>query len=129
MPDPRRSSDEDDFDARLRAAQARRNERYGWNRAQDGKRASSMSGIAVGVRITVEILAALAVGVGIGLVLDQWLGTRPWMLIAFFVLGAGAAFVNVMRTAREIDRRQRAERAERRAAASERGRGSGGGSG
>lgn len=120
MSDPRRSSEKDDFDARLRAAQARRSERYGWDRARDGKRGSSTSGIAVGLRIAVEILAALAVGVGIGLVLDQWLGTRPWMLIAFFVLGAGAAFVNVMRAARDIERRQKAERAEKRAAGSER---------
>ncbi len=66
-----------------------------------------MSGAAVGFRIVVEILAALGVGVGIGWVLDDWLGTKPLMLIVFCILGFGAAVANVMRTAREIDRKRR----------------------
>lgn len=66
-----------------------------------------MSGAAVGFRIAVEILAAVAVGVAIGLALDAWLGTKPWLLILFCMLGFGAALVNVMRTAREIERQRR----------------------
>lgn len=66
-----------------------------------------MSGAAVGFRIAVEILAAVAVGVAIGLMLDGWLGTKPWLLILFCMLGFGAALVNVMRTAREMDRKRR----------------------
>lgn len=66
-----------------------------------------MSGAAVGLRIAVEILAAVAIGIAIGLVLDEWLGTKPWMLILFSMLGFGAALVNVMRTARELDRKSR----------------------
>lgn len=66
-----------------------------------------MSGAAVGLRIAVEILAAIAVGVVIGLVLDEWLDTKPWLLILFCILGFGAAMVNVMRTAKELDNRRR----------------------
>lgn len=66
-----------------------------------------MSGAAVGFRIAIEILAAIAVGVGVGLVLDIWLGTKPWMLIVFCILGFGGAMANVMRTARELDRKRR----------------------
>lgn len=66
-----------------------------------------MSGAAVGLRIAVEILAAIAVGVAIGLVLDEWLDTKPWLLILFCILGFGAAMVNVMRTARELDSKRR----------------------
>jgi len=66
-----------------------------------------MSGAAVGFRIAVEILAAVAVGVAVGLLLDDWLGTKPWLLIVFCILGFGAALVNVMRTARELDRKRR----------------------
>lgn len=69
-----------------------------------------MSGAAVGLRIAVEILAAIAVGVAIGLALDEWLGTKPWLLIVFCFLGFGAAMVNVMRTAREIDLKRKAAR-------------------
>ena len=68
---------------------------------------ASMSGAAVGFRIAVEILAAIAVGVAIGFVLDEWLGTKPWLLILFCILGFGAAMINVMRTAKELDRKRR----------------------
>jgi len=66
-----------------------------------------MSGAAVGLRIAVEILAAIAVGVAIGLALDAWLDTKPWLLILFCILGFGAAMVNVMRTARELELKRR----------------------
>lgn len=46
-----------------------------------------------------DIIVALVVGVGLGLVLDRWLGTSPWLLIVFFFLGAAAGMLNVYRTA------------------------------
>ena len=95
------------LEKRLKTARQRREEKTGRRGASSG---FSTSGMAIGVRIAVEIMAALAVGVGIGLLLDRWLGTQPWMLILFFILGAGAAFANVMRTARELDRRAEEER-------------------
>ncbi len=56
-----------------------------------------MSGVGTALRIGVELVSALIVGVGIGLVLDWWLDTRPLFLVVFFLLGAGAGFVNVYR--------------------------------
>jgi ATP synthase protein I len=50
------------------------------------------------LKIGIELVSALAVGVGIGLLLDSWLGTGPWMLLLFFVLGAAAGILNVYRT-------------------------------
>jgi ATP synthase protein I len=79
-----------ELDARLRAAKARHGE--GERRASADK-----SGLAFAVRIGVEMVAALAVGVGIGLLLDRWLGTTPWFLLLFFVLGAAAGMLNVYR--------------------------------
>ena len=58
-----------------------------------------MSGVGWAFRIGVEMVSALAVGVGIGLLVDWWLGTRPWFLVVFFLLGAGAAILNVYRAA------------------------------
>ncbi len=55
------------------------------------------SGVGTALRIGVELVSALIVGVGIGLVLDWWLDTRPLFLVVFFLLGAGAGFVNVYR--------------------------------
>ncbi len=53
--------------------------------------------LGLGFRIGVELVAALVVGVGMGLLIDYWLGTRPWFLMLFFVLGAGAGILNVYR--------------------------------
>ena len=66
--------------------------------------------MAAGLRIAVELVAAIAVGTGIGIVLDRWLGTSPLMLIVFFLIGTAAGFLNVYRTAQELDRRRREER-------------------
>ena len=37
------------------------------------------------------------VAVAIGWFLDGWLGTRPWLLMLFFVLGGAAGVANVWR--------------------------------
>jgi ATP synthase protein I len=58
-----------------------------------------MGGLGWALRIGVEMVSALAVGVGIGLLLDWWLDTGPWLLVVFFLLGAGAAILNVYRAA------------------------------
>lgn len=52
-----------------------------------------------GLRVGVEIVAAVLVGVGSGLLIDKWLGTAPWGLLVMFFLGAGAGFMNVYRLA------------------------------
>jgi ATP synthase protein I len=91
----------DDFDKRLAQARQRYVEQHRPKRA-----AASMSGAAIGLRIAVEILAAVGVGIAAGWWLDDWLGTKPWMLILFCILGFGAAMANVMRTARELDRKR-----------------------
>lgn len=65
----------------------------------------------MGLRIAVELAAAVVVGAFIGIVLDSWLGTRPWMLIVFFILGTAAGFLNVYRTAKELDQKVKERRA------------------
>ena len=60
---------------------------------------SVRQGLGFAVRIGVELVSALIVGVLIGLALDFWLGTNPWCLLVFFVLGSIAGIFNVYRTA------------------------------
>ena len=93
------------LDKRLAAARARQEARR-----SDGEK-QGPSGIGTGMRIAVDLVAGIAVGVVIGLSLDRWLGTTPWLLVTFFVLGAGAGIRNVFRTASRFE-----EEARRRAA-------------
>jgi ATP synthase protein I len=55
------------------------------------------SGFNLAARVGVELVAALLVGGGLGYLLDGWLGTRPWLMVVFFVLGAAAGMLNVYR--------------------------------
>lgn len=58
-----------------------------------------MSGIGLALRLGVDFVAGVVVGVIIGLLLDWWMGSSPAMLIAFFLLGAAAGTFNAFRTA------------------------------
>ena len=62
------------------------------------------SGAGFGFKISTEIIAALVVGVGIGLIVDKYLGTKPFGLIIFFIFGALAGFLNVYRVMRRIEK-------------------------
>jgi ATP synthase protein I len=53
--------------------------------------------MAFGWRIGIELFVAVAVGTGIGFVLDKMLGTRPWGMIVMFFLGTAAGMLNVWR--------------------------------
>ena len=65
---------------------------------------SNESGAGFGFKISTEIIAALVVGVGIGLIVDKYLGTKPFGLIIFFIFGALAGFLNVYRVMRRIEK-------------------------
>ena len=62
------------------------------------------SGAGFGFKISTEIIAALVVGVGIGLIVDKYLDTKPFGLIIFFIFGALAGFLNVYRVMRRIEK-------------------------
>jgi ATP synthase protein I len=53
--------------------------------------------LAMGFRVAGEMVAAMVVAVAIGWSLDHWLGTTPWLIMLFVVLGAAAGVLNVWR--------------------------------
>ena len=84
----------DDFDERL-------------ERAREGARPGAVSAapslLGLAFRLATELVAGVAVGFLIGWLLDRWLGTAPWLTLAFFALGVAAGFTNVVRTARQMN--------------------------
>lgn len=84
----------DELDARLRKARAEADETAG----RAPRPAHATSGLGFALRIGVELVGGLIVGGGLGLLLDRWLGTTPWLMVLFFLLGAAAGFLNVYRT-------------------------------
>jgi ATP synthase protein I len=97
MPDPEEME-------RLRALEARiaklRKDREPAPAREDGH---TMGQVAW--RMVTELVAGLLVGFGIGLGLDVLLGTRPWLLVLFTLLGFWAGIRTMMRTAQELQRR------------------------
>ena len=52
------------------------------------------------MRISAELTGGIVVGSAIGWFLDGWLGNKkPWFFILFFLLGAAAGILNVIRMA------------------------------
>lgn len=59
--------------------------------------------------LAIEMVAAVGVSVFIGWWLDRWLGTAPWGLLAFILLGVATAMWSAIRTAMIMQRSQQAE--------------------
>jgi ATP synthase protein I len=53
--------------------------------------------VTLGLQAGAEFVAAILLGGAIGWGLDRLLGTRPWLLIGFFLLGTVAGVKNVIR--------------------------------
>ena len=65
----------------------------------DAKNAEKGGALSLAFRVSVEIVSAVAIGVGIGWLLDSWLETTPWLMVMFIVLGFAAGILNVYRLA------------------------------
>lgn len=53
-----------------------------------------------------HIVSAIVVGLVIGYYLDEWLGTKPYLIMIFFVLGVISGFKMVFDDFRKLQRRQ-----------------------
>ena len=84
------------FEERLRAARTKQ----GLDTPAEPLASSGVGGtsaMGIGLRVGVELVSAMVVGVGIGWFLDRWLHTSPLLLILFVLLGGGAGVANVWR--------------------------------
>lgn len=61
-------------------------------------------GMAYGMRMASELVAAVIVGGLVGYGLDLLLGTKPWLFLVFFVLGFAAGILNVVRAYERMQR-------------------------
>jgi F0F1-type ATP synthase assembly protein I len=61
-----------------------------------------------GLNLTVEFLAAIFTWGGVGWLLDRWLGTAPWLMLAGFVVGNACGIYLVWLHSRSDEEIQRA---------------------
>jgi ATP synthase protein I len=96
-----RSAEEAALSARLRSLGERLDQRKGTSRPVEAGPSSKSdpSALARGFRLSTELVAGVLVGAFIGWALDKWLGSSPWGMIVFLLLGFAAGVINVMRAA------------------------------
>jgi ATP synthase protein I len=95
-----RSAEEAALSARLRRL-GERLDQIGPDRTVKPGSASStdMSGFARGMRLSAELVGGVVIGFILGWLFDRLLGTSPWGLIVFLLLGFVAGVLSVMRSA------------------------------
>ena len=62
------------------------------------------SSLGVAFKMSTELVSAVAVGTIIGFILDNWFGTKPWLILIFFFIGVVAGILNVIRSAKKMQK-------------------------
>ena len=88
----------EDFKTRLKIAKSKIKKQFN----DESEKRGSFMGNAF--KLGTELVAAVAVGTIIGFILDSWFGTKPWLIIIFFFLGAAAGILNVIRAANKMQK-------------------------
>ena len=55
-------------------------------------------------RLGTELVAAAVVGTIIGFILDNWFDTKPWLILIFFFVGVIAGIMNVIKSAKKMQK-------------------------
>ncbi len=91
-------SKDENFKTRLEIAKKKFDEKN----AKNNNKKSSLLGIAF--KMSTELVAAVLVGTIIGFIFDSWFGTKPWLILTFFFVGVIAGVLNVIRSAKKMQK-------------------------
>ena len=89
----------DDFKTRLKIAK---------NKAKlnnSDKNNESKSSMGTAFKMSTELVSAVVVGTIIGFILDNWFGTKPWLILIFFFVGVIAGIMNVIKSAKKMQQK------------------------
>jgi len=89
---------EDQFKTRLKIAK---------NKAKSKnslKNEGSSSNMGSAFKMSTELVSAVVVGTIIGFILDNWFGTKPWLILIFFFVGVIAGIMNVIKSAKRMQK-------------------------
>ena len=88
----------DQFKTRLKIAKNKAKSR------ESSKSEESSSSMGAAFKMSTELVAAVVVGTIIGFILDNWFGTKPWLILIFFFVGVIAGIMNVVKSAKKMQR-------------------------
>ena len=90
---------QDDLETRLKIAKSKLQNK----KIKDNEKKGVFLGNAF--KLGTELVAAVAVGVIIGFILDNWFGTKPVLIIIFFIFGSAAGIWNVIKAAKRMQKK------------------------
>ena len=90
--------DEDQFKTRLKIAKSKVDKDKGSEEKNKG------SNMGSAFKMSTELVSAVVVGTIIGFILDNWFGTKPWLILIFFFIGVVAGILNVIRSAKKMQK-------------------------
>ena len=91
---------EDQFKTRLKIAKNKAKSR------KSSKNEESSSNMGTAFKMSTELVSAVVVGTIIGFILDNWFGTKPWLILIFFFVGVVAGILNVIRSAKNMQSKE-----------------------
>ena len=62
------------------------------------------SPIGTAFKLSTELVSAVAVGTIIGFILENTIGTKPWLILIFFFVGVVAGITNVIKSAKNMQK-------------------------
>tara|TARA_B110000438_G_scaffold198226_1_gene189746 strand:- start:716 stop:1000 length:285 start_codon:yes stop_codon:yes gene_type:complete len=65
---------------------------------------SNAASLGKALKISTELVASVVVGSIIGFILDSWFDTKPLLTICFFFMGVAAGIINVIRSAKRMQK-------------------------
>ena len=88
----------DDLKTRLKIAKSK----FKKNNSSENNDQKSSFGKAF--QLSTELVSAVLVATIIGFILDNWFDTKPWLIIIFFFIGVATGIINVVRSAKKMQK-------------------------
>jgi ATP synthase protein I len=92
---------DDDLERRRRNLEASLATRQ-QDRQERGRGTGGVAGYGQAMKLSSEFIAGIAVGAGLGWMIDRLAGSSPWGLVVFLLLGFAAGVLNVMRSVGKV---------------------------
>ena len=87
-----------DLKTRLKIAKSK------YKNKNQSEKDSQKSSFGKAFQLSTELVSAVLVATIIGFILDNWFDTKPWLIIIFFFIGVAAGIMNVIRSAKKMQK-------------------------
>ncbi len=88
----------DDLKTRLKIAKSK------YKNKNQSNNDDEKSSFGKAFQLSTELVSAVLVATIIGFILDNWFDTKPWLIIIFFFIGVAAGIMNVIRSAKNMQK-------------------------